>query len=1044
MLYSIRDLQQAFGEDLLDSARQLLRDREIDRLNVARGGAVVTGIVPGTEDSRRVYVRIDRVSGQKVAIRPECSCRTQGACAHVVAVLLWALEKDDGAQQTAPRRHATTSPDRNRCLVYLLAPQTRGRLGLELQVVQRRPDGGYGDASRFYPAAAGSAVPPAFLNAADLDILGRLVSGPGRRSGARLREEGLLRAILATGRCHLERPSGPVLRAGERIEVGLAWELDDRGRQHVQWRGLPSGVQVLALDALWYLDPERGRCGRLATPLPDPIAVELTEAPVPPGAAEGLRERLIAAGCGAPLLPRALAVASREDLSPVPRLTFDTLETEEAGLVDLLCLRFVYGPCCLGRQGEPVWMEGEQVVQGRRNRAAEAACQQELAAAGMVRDEDWSARLGCDCLRPVDGSEGWLAFQQHWIRQYEARGWQIRLEPAFRHGLVRFDGWELVLDHELSHLEVRASTDQGELALLPALVAYLRQHGLASTSDEGQTAWLPLEDGRHLALPMERLRTISHYLFELYRSRPLDSDGRLPLARAQLLRLGELAEDEFTGEGASRLSQWRACLAEAARPVPLLPPASFRASLRDYQREGLGWLQFLAAHGLGGVLADDMGLGKTVQCLAHLAQEQAEGRLDRPALVIAPTSLMSNWRDEARRHAPSLSVLVLHGPGRKVCFDRIPDYDLVLTTYPLVVRDRAALERHRYHAVFLDEAQWIKNPRSQAGRAVRALEARQRFCLSGTPVENHLGELWSLFDFLMPGLLGDEATFRRVFRTPIEQQGDRLAAERLKRRVRPFLLRRTKAEVVRELPPRTEIVRGVRLEGAQRDLYESIRLALHEQVREAVAEQGMEASRLFILDALLKLRQVCCDPRLVKLERARPVETSAKLDLLTEMLPALLEEGRRILVFSQFTTMLELIGQALSEQGIEYLMLTGQTRDRGERVARFQNGEVPLFLISLKAGGVGLNLTAADTVIHYDPWWNPAAERQATDRAHRIGQEQPVFVYRLIAEGTVEDRIQAIQARKQSLADRLYDARGQAMAPWDDMDLDALFAPLGS
>jgi SNF2 family DNA or RNA helicase len=325
---------------------------------------------------------------------------------------------------------------------------------------------------------------------------------------------------------------------------------------------------------------------------------------------------------------------------------------------------------------------------------------------------------------------------------------------------------------------------------------------------------------------------------------------------------------------------------------------------------------------------------------------------------------------------------------------------------------------------------------------VRELHARHRLCLTGTPLENHLGELWSQFDFLLPGLLGSSKQFSKNLRNPIEKYGDEQASERLALRLRPFMLRRTKQEVVKELPPKTEILRTVELDGAQRELYETIRLAMHVQVRKAVAERGWGRSHIMVLDALLKLRQVCCDPRLVKLEDARQVNGSAKLELLMELLPEMIEEGRRVLLFSQFTGMLSLIEEAIKQAGIDYVKLTGRTRDRAAPVDRFQSGEVPLFLISLKAGGTGLNLTAADTVIHYDPWWNPAVERQATDRAHRIGQQNPVFVYKLISEGTVEEKIQLMQTHKQALADSLFEQRGTSGAGWTEDDIDMLFGPL--
>jgi SNF2 family DNA or RNA helicase len=370
------------------------------------------------------------------------------------------------------------------------------------------------------------------------------------------------------------------------------------------------------------------------------------------------------------------------------------------------------------------------------------------------------------------------------------------------------------------------------------------------------------------------------------------------------------------------------------------------------------------------------------------------------------------------------------------------EHDLVLTTYPLLSRDKDALLSQEWHIVLLDEAQAIKNPKAQATLAALQLRARHRVCLTGTPMENNLEELWSLFHFLSPGLLGDQRQFKQVFRTPIEKQGDEDRRRLLARRVRPFLLRRTKAEVAAELPEKTEIVETVDLDDPQRDLYESIRVAMDAKVRAEIASKGLARSHIMILDALLKLRQACCDPRLLKVEGAAKVRSSAKLERLMDMLPELVAEGRRVLLFSQFTSMLSLIEESLRRTGIDYVKLTGQTRDRKTPVDRFQSGEVPVFLISLKAGGTGLNLTAADTVILYDPWWNPAVERQAMDRAHRIGQDKAVFVFKLVTAGTVEEAILTLQARKQALADGLFDPEAETGAMLTSEDIDLLFQPI--
>jgi len=344
--------------------------------------------------------------------------------------------------------------------------------------------------------------------------------------------------------------------------------------------------------------------------------------------------------------------------------------------------------------------------------------------------------------------------------------------------------------------------------------------------------------------------------------------------------------------------------------------------------------------------------------------------------------------------------------------------------------------------LILDEAQVVKNPKAKASQIVRRIEASHRLCLSGTPMENHLGELWSLFHFLMPGFLGSEEQFKRMFRVPIERENDAVRSKALSQRVRPFMLRRTKDKVEKDLPKKTEMIRSVPLHERQRSIYEGIRLSMHQKVRKAVDAKGFARSQIMILDALLKLRQVCCDPRLLDMKNITEMHESAKLDMLMSMLPEMIEEGRKILLFSQFTSMLKLIEASLQKEGIDYVKLTGSTRNRSTPVDRFQNGEVPVFLISLKAGGVGLNLTAADTVIHYDPWWNPAAEAQATDRAHRIGQDKPVFVYRLLTEGTVEERIQLMQERKRALAQSLYGSEAKSVMKWTSDDLDVLFAPL--
>lgn len=589
------------------------------------------------------------------------------------------------------------------------------------------------------------------------------------------------------------------------------------------------------------------------------------------------------------------------------------------------------------------------------------------------------------------------------------------------------------------------------LPWLPDLIAQAAQHPPDPATGQPQLppfVYVPRGDaqGGFVRLPTEPLRPWLAALLELVGERGADfSQPNLRLSRLEALRASAALGEGAVWQGAASLQALVQQL-QGATPIAEVPvPASVHASLRPYQQQGLNWLQFLRAQGLGGILADDMGLGKTLQTLAHIQVEKDAGRLTAPALVIAPVSLMGNWHSEAARFCPGLRTLVLHGAGRHELADSVAEHDLVIAPYSLLQRDRERWLQLQWHLVVLDEAQNIKNASTNAAQVVSALQARHRLCLSGTPMENHLGEIWSLFHFLMPGFLGSQQRFRDLFRNPVEKQGDTGRLAQLRARVAPFMLRRTKALVAAELPPKVETVMRVELTGAQADLYETIRLGMEKTVREALHTKGLAKSQITILDALLKLRQVCCDPHLVPLESARQVRESAKMAQLMELLPEMLAEGRRVLLFSQFTSMLGLIETELQARGLPWVKLTGQSQKRDQIIHRFTSGEVPLFLISLKAGGVGLNLPQADTVIHYDPWWNPAAEAQATDRAHRIGQTQNLWVVKMVAQGTIEERILALQERKAGLAQALYGGDVVRKEPlFTESDLQELLKPLAA
>jgi len=712
-----------------------------------------------------------------------------------------------------------------------------------------------------------------------------------------------------------------------------------------------------------------------------------------------------------------------------------------------------------GRSADLLWHLKDETLRLRRHLDIEAQYRKQLQELGFRIATRQSKALPDSAgeMFELPNDKAWLSFMLDDLPTLREQGWQVEMSADFGFDVTPVDDWYAVVDEQPERdwfdLELGIIVNGERLSLLPILINLLRTHpelmsleGIAKRRDDEQL----LVQLNHftqrgggpiqVALPYGRLRPVLATLGDFYWRE--DGNYSIRLETADAGRLTHLDDMPLVWQGGDRLRQFAEQLVNI-RNTQVKAPKGLNATLRPYQLEGLSWMQALRELEVGGVLADDMGLGKTLQTLAHLLMEKQAGRLDQPALAVMPTSLIPNWVDEARHFTPQLKVLALYGANRHTDFKKLKDYDLILTTYALLPRDVETLGNQLFHVLVLDEAQYIKNPTSKAAQAARRLNARQRLCLSGTPLENHLGELWSLFHFLMPGWLGDVKQFSSNYRTPIERLGDETRLQHLNARIKPFLLRRTKEQVATELPPKTEIIHWVELNDAQRDVYETMRLAMDKKVRDEITTKGVARSQIIILEALLKLRQVCCDLRLVKSAPASGRHSSsAKLESLMDMLEELLAENRKILLFSQFTSMLGLIEAELAQRGIEYALLTGQTKDRRTPVQDFQSGKRSIFLISLKAGGTGLNLTAADTVIHYDPWWNPAAENQATDRAYRIGQEKPVFVYKMIARGTVEEKIQHLQQEKSALASGVLDGRKAGDWKLQDDDIEALFAPL--
>jgi len=891
----------------------------------------------------------------------------------------------------------------------------------------------------------------------------------------------IMEAMLATGRLFASVPNededtrmGALrhiqISPGPDLPVTASWLKLDTGTAIpiLDFSTPNSTCELLQTKPPRYLDYESGHLGMARSHLPDEVLrIWENGPPIPTAGLEKVGRGLakIADKITVPLPDNKPAIILR-DIAPKPVLLITEIRigVYQKSHIGAL-LQFEYGdtvlyPLVEGAPAQATWYEGDKRYQLERDVRAEAEYTEALAAHGFkplhaifpASDLNDKTRHSVVMGEPSMSLTPWLDFlTSPKARAMEEQGWSIQSDTKLNLAIHDMGDFFPEIEQDSDHgidwfrFDVTGEFEGKKISLIPHIAHAIRNDWLSLHADPQtcpESLLLPCDNPRdgHIRFPASRFLAMVEQVRHLFHG-GAKTDGPLRMDRMHAAGVAD-ALGVDTSETTRALAQ----LGRNLRDIQGLPatelPSTIHAQLRPYQLEGFRWLQFLARNGLHGILADDMGLGKTLQTLAHLAAEK-EHAAGRPSLVIAPTSVVPNWAAEAEKFAPDLKVLVLHGSERGDHFDNIARHDLVFTTYPLLARDFDVLRKQDWHALVLDEAQYIKNPKALSNRCACQLRAAHRICLSGTPMENHLGDLWSLMRFLMPGFLADEKTFNAFIRRPIEKDRSQDAQAALNRRVSPLILRRTKDQVAAELPEKTTLVHRIDLEGRQTDLYESVRAAMDERVRDALADKGLAKSHIIVLDALLKLRQICCHPQLLKSEAAQRVTESAKLEFLTqELLPTLIEEGRRILLFSQFTSMLELIEEHLVTQGVAYLKLTGQTKERADLVRKFQAGQAPVFLISLKAGGTGLNLTAADTVIHYDPWWNPAAENQATDRAHRIGQMKPIFVHKLVCSGTIEERILELQQQKAALVEALLSNETSKLTI-DADTLSHLFSPIG-
>ncbi|WP_066959301.1 SNF2-related protein [Microbulbifer sp. Q7] len=1018
--------------------------------------------------ARYVYrVELDVERGRLVGL---CSCPVGLNCKHAVATALTLLHEErepaDATGDTAPSAQpqapawqhwldelpaapgtepAPLEPGKH-YLLYFLELDDKQQLRLTTKKAYLKKDGSWSQ-FKYFPVESTKLGwnRPSHLLDDDVTILQLVprVNAAGRLGLIGEQGRRALMLLLDSGRFYFEDCA---LQRGPARRLSWQWQAQDGNTQQLraQLEGIDDSGhwQLLPVAPPYYLDTENATIGDITTPLPAAQLQHLLAMPAVSKEELGLmavqmRQKIPATQLPLPVEPRLETVTRY-----TPHITLVSCALDHLKL-PALKLHFDYAgfplPPAYSRHfdgPESTFEQDGTYYHIQRDLEAERQHCDGIYQQGLYlipeelggQEEVWLT----DSHGPQDIPQRWRAFLKDTLPTLEQQGWVIDTDPSYQFDTTRADIAMRLADSDSHWFEFGLDLTLADGRQFP--IAELVEHWLEQDAPDELTINL---DGDWVSVNTQPLQSIRGLLLDLLKEKKLGGAVRLPAFQAaQFDALAELDERKAPATR-KMIAQLRDFSGLETVPVP----KGLNATLRPYQQEGLNWLVFLQRYGFGGILADDMGLGKTLQTLALVQHMKETGALNRPALVIAPTSLTGNWQHEAARFTPDLRVTLIHGPQRAEAFNHINKSDLVITTYPLLVRDWERYSKRRFSVVALDEAQAIKNPTTKAAECVRRLKSETRLCLSGTPLENHLGELWSLMDFALPGLLGGRKTFNEAYRTPIENRGEFKRQQELARRVRPFMLRRTKSEVVSELPPKTETIQYVELGRKQRALYESVRISMEKRIRELVARQGIARSHIEFLDALLKLRQTCIDPRLVKLDKAAGIQESAKMEWLQETLPQLLEEGRNILIFSQFTEVLKLVEAQLQDAHIDYTKLTGQTRKRQQAIDSFQNGEVRVFLISLKAGGAGLNLTAADVVIHLDPWWNPAVENQATDRAHRIGQNKPVFVYKLVAENTVEERIHQMQQQKQALADALFDAAASSGLP---KDKDALLSLLGA
>ncbi len=1102
-LISVQQIKNFFTDQNIFDAGQLLHSQgrilEIDSSHRSDEALEIRAKIKGDrKKTHHCRCLITKNNKAKATLTAKCTCHKGVNCKHIAASLIGYTSGYETTEQNGSfnllmetlaselKKNQIEKIDRNyhpserRRLLYILDTHN-GQLILKTHLATKSSNGYQQELPYSIPEVKQKRY-PAYVIGADLEIFALLrfskkIVGNDKSNNLlisnTLKSRQALQTILKTGRCHWQNIHSKALTLGDKRQSIPTWSINNNGEYILRLQSADTITKYLPTTPIMYLDLDNFVCGELVHRFTHDCANLISfSAAKQYDAAVRFQQKISEISDSQIPLPKQLPIDNRGVIQPTPIITLKSIDASDNNFyynsvrnqpvkkINGITVSFNYLNKIIHNDNQDKNQvicanDADKLIRFERDITAEHKLIDKIASFGLTclnQSERYEPILESDNeVFIYDGGheiEFWMELTAELFPELEKNGWDIKNDSSFRLIKTETSNWYVKIGgsnnkNEKVSLDIGVSSDNEEYNLLPILNAkkdilnkqYLRKN---------KTTILDLDGGKKLPVESKDLMNIFDILAELNDKTFLNKNGTISLSKFNLATISELEDFAETTS-----AKWQADIyskgiinqiGEFNGIKKIQKPSGLQATLRPYQQDGLNWLQFLRQHSFGGILADDMGLGKTLQTLAHILLEKEQGRLTKPALIVAPTSLIFNWRQELERFTPSLSLLILHGTDRKEQHKQIENYDVVLTTYPLIHRDKDIFLLSSFYILILDESQAIKNPRTQTARAINLIDATHKICLTGTPVENHLGELWSQTNLIAPGLLGNMKQFRTIFQDPIENGAIQERKEQLQKRIKPFVMRRTKSEVESDLPPKTIIIRSLELSDSQKKLYESIRASTIVSLKALRNADNINNKNYpVILNALLKLRQVCCHPKLTKLDTVHKNARSNKLDLLLDLLPKMIEDKRKILIFSQFSSMLKIIAKELEAAEINHSILTGETKDREAAVNTFQNGDASVFLISLKAGGSGLNLTAADTVIHYDPWWNPAAEDQATDRAYRIGQDKPVFIYKLISTGTVEEKILELQQEKTKIAKDIYSSSGYQL---HKEDLEELLAPL--